>query len=150
ELYSVGLGAPNQIRDISRNRGGEDSDPVVSPDGQRIAFYSAHGDSAALYTADPDGKRRRQLTRLRLSRTTDDLATHGIAWSPNGRAPAFQGPAAVSVVSARGGDARTLGPGDSPSWSADGSRIAYTAWSRTGTGRSWVRVVTPRGRLLWR
>ncbi len=66
----------------------EDTAPILSPDGQKIAFMSRREDNWDIYVSDVDGSN--------LQRLTTDPAQDGLpAWSPDGNALAF--------VSDRGG-----------------------------------------------
>ena len=60
--------------------------PVLSPDGQRIAFGGVvGGTSAYLYVGNPDGSRPKQLAQF----TSSPDACMDASWSPDGRAIAY-------------------------------------------------------------
>jgi Tol biopolymer transport system component len=136
----------------------EDSSPRPSPDGRLIAFYSAggltlmapdgsgrrsvtgcigpvaawspdstrvvcEGDDFALHVADV------------ASGALTTLASHGdhASWSPDGSTIAFIEGERLWVAPAEGGDARRIGrhqvvSWETPSWSPDSRRIAYSAF----------------------
>ena len=120
----------------------DESDPVWSPDGKRIAFVSKRGD-------DPDrtedynvwvvdavaGATARPLT------TFEGEDAGGLAWSPDGRWIAYlqsgepkyyaYQQARLAIVPAAGGAPRILTekldrPVSDPSWTADGTAIVVT------------------------
>lgn len=112
-----------------------DSQPVFSPDGERIAFRSSR-DGDGLFVMGRTGESVRRLT------------TEGFnpSWSPDGASivygtePATMNPAARNapsrlwVVSTTSGERRQLTTVDAiqPSWSPHGQRIAY--WGLVGDG----------------
>jgi Tol biopolymer transport system component len=112
--------------------------PAWSPDGSRIAYtiYLEGGPAGLTYeiwTVSPDGTNPRRLLDLGECRAS---CAGGLAWSPDGSVLAFhsaQGtgqPAldfSIYVVRADGsGLHRINGHSVQPSWSPDGSRIAFT------------------------
>jgi hypothetical protein len=119
-----------------------DSDPAVSPDGNRIAFVSERDGNAEVYVADAGTGELRRLTR---SRRPDRRP----AWAPGGLQVVWQsglpGEADLVVARADGGGRRPLvrGPGDDagPAWSPDGSRIAFSS-NRAGRRQLWVVAAT--------
>lgn len=108
--------------------------PDWSPDGKRL-LYSKWPTCDNCVDTETFVFDLRQGTETRLPLTN----AHGFAWSPDGRSIAFVqsvpddrfGPtgiafrSAVAVAHADGTDARVLALGDSPTWSPDGSRLAY-------------------------
>ena len=124
-----------------------DSDPAVSPNGTRIAFFSARGGLTAVYVTRTDGTHRQRVTGpLRQGASDDMLSGRTIAWSPDGRSPAFEHLGRVSVVPAGGGAALDRrGMALELVARRDADRV-HPDYER----RRSVVVATPRGRQLWR
>jgi dipeptidyl aminopeptidase/acylaminoacyl peptidase len=109
-------------------------DPVWSPRGDQIAFFSLScpagqpfiacdykGNPSSLNVMNADGSGRRTLEEdLRNVRST-------LRWSPDGRWLAFGGdqPGGGRIVALEGSERRTLGNGRLPLWSPDGTTILY-------------------------
>ncbi len=101
--------------------------PVWSPDGSRLAYFSYRDGNYDLWTIKPDGSDMRKLTEG----AYDDREP---VWSPDGRTIAFSSDrsgnydiwtldiasGAMKQVSSNGREDRM------PSWSPDGARIAYS------------------------
>jgi serine/threonine protein kinase len=103
----VGLNlASLSLEDIQRVTDSEkDTAPVLSPDGQRIAFMSRRDENWEIYIVNADGSN--------LQRVTDDPADDGLpTWSPDGKVLAFVsnrgGPWAVWAMTPGGLDQRQL------------------------------------------
>jgi TolB protein len=110
-----------------------DGSPVWSPDGGKIAFQrtmpppgEANGQRQSdIYVINVDGSGERKLT--------DDAASSGPVWSPDGRRIAFtsrrDGPRkpGIYVINTDGSGLRRLlrNSGALPSWSPDGRKIAF-------------------------
>ncbi len=98
-----------------------------APAGDRIAFVAVEGDGGSqgsLYVARPDGADVRRLDPVRVD-------TFSPAWSPD---PTVERIAvsvmdgadlAVKLVDVESGALTDVGPGFWPTWSPDGSRLAY-------------------------
>jgi Tol biopolymer transport system component len=142
ELFVVPLrGGP--ARRIGAGVGGEALDPAWSPDGRLIAYdYRPPGYSIReIWVVRPDGKGRRQVTRIR------EVSTRP-AWSPDGRRIAFQsdvqgGHVEIYSIGLDGKGLRreTRSGIDTfdPDWSPDGRRIAFSRdgaiWAIDRSGR---------------
>lgn len=104
--------------------------PVFSPDGTQIAYFDGHGDwGHRLRVMNADGTG---------SRTLDELEGHiyGLAWSPDGERLLFSNDVATWVVGIDGSGPTQVVRGVNrfgvpdqggayPTWSPDGSQIAY-------------------------
>ena len=102
-----------------------DTEPVVSPDGQTIAFTSFLRDSntSQIWTANADGT---LPTQIRIGRSA--------AWSPDGTKLTYVAPdntryGQIWVMNAEGRNPTQLSSGDHrdkyPIWAPDGTRIIY-------------------------
>ncbi|MFZ5468539.1 MAG: DPP IV N-terminal domain-containing protein [Myxococcota bacterium] len=102
---------------------------AYSPDGKRIAYSLADGESAQIWVAHADGSKAVQLTK------TPFFINSSPSWSPDGTRLAFvsnrRGSPQIYVMSAEGGEPKRLTfQGDynqTPSWSPRGDLIAFTA-----------------------
>jgi hypothetical protein len=122
-IYLANTGGGGLVR-LSSGPG--DADPAWSPDGSRIAFSRGSGQIKDVYVMNADG-----------SSPTKRISGSRPAWSSDGQSLAYvclndyvpnictlkvDDPAATPVnVSRQGGQV------DHPSWSPDGTRIAYTS-----------------------
>ena len=114
--------------------------PAWAPNGREIALLGMTSPSeAGLFFVRPDGSDLRYVAR-----------TGAIVWSPDSRSLATTRP--ISVFSLETGEERPLGQGNSPTWSPDGTQIAFNHNSdlnvaAVGTGA--IRYVTRGWRPSW-
>ena len=118
--------------------------PVVSPDGKKIAFASDRDGDFDIYTmkAAPEGRRNRPVKLT--DNTAFDFAPD---WSPEGTKIVFSGGPTgareIYVMEAVAGGADTprnltnnAADDSDPAWSPDGGMIAFTS-DRSGDGEIW-------------
>jgi serine/threonine protein kinase len=146
DVYLQRIGGRNALN-LTKDNPTDDTQPVFSPDAERIAFRSER-DGGGIYLMRATGE---SVTRL-----TD--FGYNPAWSPRGDAIAVatesttQLPTRPNVselwtINVASGERRLITEGDAlqPSWSPGGHRIAY--WSRpkeTGRGDD-IWTVAPDG-----
>ena len=127
----------------------EMSEPAWSPDGTLLAVSVFAGDSTDVYTMKPDGTERTLVLN----------GAYSPSWSPDGKQlvvvrendPDVNAANTLAVVNSDGSDARTLGLGAAseaewlaaPTWSPDGSLIAFVAFYGDGAK---IAVVSPDGK----
>ncbi len=126
DLYSQRVGgAPNTLVQTGRMATGL----AYSPDGSRIAYSLADGESAQIYISGADGSSPRAITN------TPYFINSSPSWSPDGKRLAFVsnrgGSPQVYVMSSEGGEAKRLtfqgNYNQTPDWSPRGDLIAFTA-----------------------
>ncbi len=115
--------------DVLLLEAGEDSiyDPAFSPDGTRVAYAVGGGDhSHHIWVMNADGSDAHEI----VFNDTTDAAGHvnGLAWSPAGDRIALGIDLAGTFTFAPDGSrfTRVTRTGDNPSWSPDGSQIAFS------------------------
>jgi len=97
---------------------------------------------AEIYAMDPDGSNQRRIT---MNGTFD----FGAEVSPDGKTVAFDknlgGIRTITLVDIDGSNERLLTSGQFPSWSPDGSQLAFNAPGAGGLGDIWVINVDGTG-----
>jgi Tol biopolymer transport system component len=126
------------------------SDDALYPSwgpGSLLAFFGdwvTASNRGVLTVANADGSNRRALAAIPPTPSGLPVAK----WSPSGRWVAFAAggralrhPSMLRVISIDGKTIRTLGPGDSPSWSPDSRRIVFAR----GASHTSILIVDREG-----
>jgi dipeptidyl aminopeptidase/acylaminoacyl peptidase len=137
----------------------DDSSPVFSRDGTRIAFYRAEGREQRLVVADADGRNVHELA------TEGLVDPSGIQWSPDGRSilvnVTYTGGVTAAIVQLDGASARSIDfamPAEDAVWlPPDGQWILFRTPGPTGYGLAIARpdgtevrtLVPPTGTSEW-
>jgi WD40 repeat protein len=143
EVYRVWLGG--RLIDLSRSKA-DDTFPVVSPDGRRVAFVSDRGGGALhLYVAGTDGH---GLERVSSALRTDQSLLQQVAWSPDSThlAVALPGGLLYLIGSRQRLLAATPPVALAPAWSPDGRAIAVDVGTYRNPG---TEVVSAMRRRSW-
>jgi hypothetical protein len=157
ELYVMNADGSGiqRITNMDTTGGFAASFPAWSPDGTQIAFIADRfgADRAStIRLVKPDG------TGQRVVRESPDIGFGRVSWSPDGAWMAFSGAntqlsySGILVMSVDGSGIEkiTAGYDGFPSWSRDGSRIAFQrryAVTEDGVTQTWhhIHVVDPSG-----
>ncbi|MEM9599140.1 MAG: protein kinase, partial [Acidobacteriota bacterium] len=135
-------------RNLTGDHPGFDGNPVISPDGERVAFVSDRG-GGGIYSISVLGGPAVEIAPVRLLPSTEArIWIPSLAFSPDGSVLAHSGTfldPGLFLVDAEGGEPRRIelvddGSATQPSWSPDGGRLAYA--SVTGTGTSVASLWT--------
>jgi Tol biopolymer transport system component len=147
-LWSVDLTGSQAHAHILAPSTRQQYDPVISPDGKKIAFMSDRSGGQQIWVCDIDGANPQQLTSF------DQIVNRAGTphWSPDSKQIAFDsrvnGEPNVYVVDADGGLPRKLETGTRmnslPSWSRDGKWI-YFANGATDSSLTIWRVAAAGG-----
>ncbi len=139
---SRSLGDRPRLRQITDLPGNE-STPVFSPDGTRVAFSADGSGSRDIFTHD-------LLSGTTMPLVATAAEEYEPRWSPDGTSIAFtmatDGAETVAVVSSTGGEPIQLVPPELPArrarWSPDGRSIVFGARAESGR-QAWL--VSPDG-----
>ena len=139
-LVAVPLDNMSTVRHLPLNRSFDADEPILSPDGTRIAYVSSRPKTPQIYSSNLDGTDERVEApappKTRVYHTSPD-------WSPDGRMIAYQqqnGDFQVWVVNRADQKVRKLtskGENEDPSWAPDARHIALTS-NRGGAKAIWV------------
>ena len=134
---------PDSLASLKRlplNRLFDADEPILSPDGTRIAYVSSRPKTPQIYSSNLDGSDERVEApappKTRVYHTSPD-------WSPDGRMIAYQqqnGDFQVWVVNRADHSVRRLttkGENEDPSWAPDARHMALTS-NRGGAKAIWV------------
>lgn len=120
---------------------GEDSRPVWSPDGRRIAFESWRDGTRAIYVMDGDGRNLRRLT------AHTDASEYAPEWTPDGEAILFhyykRPDSAIFRVRPDGSDLQKIEPANTVQPPAAPDRVVSTQY----VDDTWSIFVT-QGNLM--
>lgn len=146
QIYSMAPDGSNQ-KTITLGDATE-VDPVVSPDGTRIAFVLVKKPEAGPLQSSILVMKRDGSGRTKLS--DDEEQAFGPAWSPDGKRIAYSAfrrmnpsrNGTVIVVDADGRNRNPIGAGLMPSWSACGKQVACSVFK---DGRPIVHMMDTNG-----
>ena len=154
EIYSV-RAVGSRLGQLTRNRL-QDAAPLLSPDGRRIVFKRGADDyTPGLWLMNADGSQQRRLAGYG-SNPAWSPDSRRIAYSGSGRSGANSSP--LVILSADDGRRVVVhGSNGAPSWSLDGTRLAFwrgadlATVGSDGSGLRTVRrnVALGGGRLAW-
>jgi Tol biopolymer transport system component len=143
DIYVVNPDGTRETR-LTQTREDE-SNPVFSPDGEKIAFIRASDQNDIdqiekdIYVINPDGTGQRRLTHIEAQGFRTDFASSLLAWSPDGKKIAYadssDGTADIYTMDVDGTNrmrltntepsAHRLTGINDPAWSPDGKKIAF-------------------------
>jgi TolB protein len=119
-LYVSDLSGGN-LKQLTFSREGESS-PCWSPDSETICYVSRERGPASMFTISARGAdKRRLITNLAPGPTEPD-------WSPDGKWIVFTSQRhdfEICIVSAQGGNAIDLAPGEDPTWAPNSRAVIF-------------------------
>jgi eukaryotic-like serine/threonine-protein kinase len=147
DLFEQRVGGKN-AKPLTPNTPSDESEPVFSPNGERIAFRSTR-DPAGVYVMEAGGENARLVV----------AGCHHPSWSPDGKeivcstaghdeAPTTRNtwPSALWIAQVETGEKRFLCENDAmqPSWSPGGDRIAFW-FMHPSAGKSDIATISRNG-----
>ena len=146
DLFEQRVGGKNP-KPLTPNTLSDEIEPVVSPNGESIAFRSTR-EPAGIYVMEPGGENVRLVI----------ADCHHPSWSPDGKeivcssagrdAPATRNtsPSTLWIANVETGNKRLLCENDAmqPSWSPNGDRIAFW-FMHPSSGRSDIATISRNG-----
>lgn len=131
------------LLEISSGVGGTERMPKFSPDGMKIAFFESMPSSPqGLYIINTNGTNKKLLMD-----SINYSQAAMLDWSPDGRKIVFEnsnGPVtSICVIDTSGNNYSVLSEGKNPSWSKDGSKIAFL--KDLSQGREDVYIINADG-----
>lgn len=143
DIFFQRVGGKNAVN-LTEGSEKDDTQPVFSPDGERIAFRS-EGEPRGIYVMGASGENPRRIA---------DFGYHP-SWSPDGKEivvsthsqdiPAVRSPSSLWIINVESSEKRLLVENFSmqPAWSPGGHRIAY--WTTEVGGRRDIATISAAG-----
>ena len=141
EIYVMNADGSTQTR--LTNNSASDLGPSWSPDGTKIAFFSDRDGDYEIYVMNSDGSNVTQLTNVGQNLDLD--------WSPGSKIAFYSSRdgGGIFVMNADGSGltrlTKSTGGNGQPSWSPDGTKIAFMSRRGGGKGNIWVMNVDGSG-----
>jgi tricorn protease len=131
-----------EARNITRSQGVREREPVWSPDGGQVAYWSDRSGEYELYVRPADGSGEER--RLTHDGASDPVWRYQLRWSPDGKSLAYSDHAArLLVIDVEGGAVTTVDTGrfgdiSDHAWSPDSRWLAYTKAGASQLPSVWV------------